>query len=141
MAQQAASAFIEVLALFGPRLSLPQWQRFVILAVGWTLTTGRHAVTQSLIETGVSGKLHHEAFHRLLSLASWQLDPLGHFLFLSLHRFFNLELRFVLDDTFSPKKGPRIYGIACHLHPQSSQLRLRPPPPAVIATSSSVTAG
>src|SRR4051794_20571597 len=115
MAPTAAWAFIEVLALFGPALSFQQWQRFVILSVGWTLTTGRYAITQALVETGVSGKRHHEAFHRLFSHGSWSPDALGHLLFCMVRRVFQPSLSFVIDDSLAPKKGPHIFGIACHV--------------------------
>lgn len=121
MAQQAAWSFIHAFALFGLGFHSPvQWKRFVLLAAGWILTTGRLAVTQALLETNVAGRMHHEAFHRFFSRGGWSPDQLGHLLFVAARRAFGGRLALVIDDTIARKKGPHVYGIASHLDPVTS---------------------
>jgi hypothetical protein len=43
-----------------------------------------HAVTKSLVASGVSGRRHHAAFHRFFSHARWSLDELGRLLLVPL---------------------------------------------------------
>jgi hypothetical protein len=125
MAQQEAWSLLSTFALYVVDLTPSQWQRFVLIAAGWILTTGRHAITQALVETDVAGKLHHEAFHRLFSRGVWSPDKLGHVLFVALRRTFGGRLALVIDDTLARKKGPHVFGIANHLDPVTSTRKHR----------------
>ena len=100
-----------------PVFTRPGFDNLLVIFVGWILTTGDHAVTQSLVATSVAGRRHHEAFHRFFSRGTWQLDELG-------RRVFELVLKLVpdgsplraaVDDTLAPKKGPQVFGIGSHL--------------------------
>src|SRR5262245_41215608 len=88
------------------RLALPKpgFRNLLVILVGWIQTTGRHAVTQSLVATGVAGRRHHEAFHRFFSRGTWNPDRLGYWLFARVRRMFDLDqhgLRVVVDDTLA----------------------------------------
>jgi len=101
-----------------------------VIFAGWVLTTGRHAVTESLVATGVAGRRHHEAFHRFFSRGAWEPDQLAHRLFDKVRRVFQLDerergLRVVVDDTLTPKKGPHVFGIGSHLDPVRSTRAFR----------------
>jgi hypothetical protein len=92
------------------------------------LTTGRHAVTESLVTTRVAGRRHHEAFHRFFSRGTWDPDELARGLFDKIRRVFHLDehgLQIVVDDTLAPKKGPRVFGIGSHLDPVRSTRAFR----------------
>jgi len=121
-------AFLDWLRTYRGALTRPGFQNLLVIAVGWVQTTGRHAVTQSLVGTGVAGRRHHEAFHRFFSRGTWQADRLGFWLFERVRRVLDLErhgLRVVLDDTVAAKKGPHVFGIGCHLDAVRSTKRFR----------------
>ena len=50
-----------------PGLTAPGFANFVVIAAGWVLTHGVHAVTEALVCTQVASQRHHEAFHRFFS--------------------------------------------------------------------------
>ena len=81
-------------------MSRPSYFHLVVVAAGWVLTQGTHAITETLVVTGVSGVMHHEAFHRFFSRASWDADDLGHALFRQLRPLTD-GVRVVLDDTLA----------------------------------------
>jgi len=112
---------LEGLEVFRPGLTRPGFDNFVILFCGWVLTMGQHAVTQALVATRVSGRRHHEAFHRFFSRGAWDPDSLGFWLWLKLERLIpDGAIAVVLDDTLASKKGPHIFGIGSHLDPVRS---------------------
>lgn len=97
-------------------LTQPGFNNFVVIACGWILTQGTHAVTEALVTTDVARRRHHEAFHRFFSRGSWSPDLLGRLLFRRLARtLIDGAVRIVLDDTVAPKKGPHVFGIGSHL--------------------------
>jgi len=117
---------LSILEETGTSLTRPGLANFVIIAVGWLQTFGVHAVTQALVVTGVAGKRHHEAFHRFFSRGAWDPDELGRCLFLRLQRWLgDRSVRISIDDTVTPKKGPRVFGIASHLDAVRSTKRRR----------------
>ncbi len=91
------------------------------------LSTGLRAVTESLVATGVSGVVHHEAFHRFFSRAHWCADEMGRQLF----RFIvaclggGEAIVVALDDTLAPKKGENVYGLGTHIDPVRSTRKHR----------------
>lgn len=112
------SRLLEILSIYRPVFSAPCFDRFVLVALGWLLTPHAHAITAALVVTGVSGQLHHAAFHRLFSRASWNADLLGFYLLEAAKPLLPPEsepLRVVLDDTLSKHKGPQIWGLGRHL--------------------------
>jgi hypothetical protein len=109
-------SFLSVLEAFRIALSAPSYANMVVVACGWVLTRGTHAVTEALVVTGVAGRRHHEAFHRFFSRGTWEPDRLGYWLFERLQRFLgDGAVQVVVDDTLAPKKGARVFGIGSHL--------------------------
>jgi hypothetical protein len=102
---------------FGPCLTAPGLANFVVIASGWLLTQGTHAVTEALVMTDVATRCHHEAFHRFFSRGTWSPDRLGHWLFWRIRDALCDAgvVRVVVDDTLATKKGPHVFGIGCHL--------------------------
>jgi hypothetical protein len=98
----------------------------LVVACGWILTQGPHAVTEALVVTGVSGRRHHEAFHRFFSRGTWDPDVLGYWLFRRLEPFIgDGAVQVAIDDTLAPKKGPHVFGIGSHLDAVRSTRRHR----------------
>lgn len=118
MARRSVLALLSWLEALGPGLTKPGLCNAIIIACGWILTRGKHAVTQALVETGVSGRVHHERFHRFFSRGAWSPDDLGKLVFAKI-----IELRvepdkpieLLLDDTLSKHRGPKIFGLDAHL--------------------------
>jgi hypothetical protein len=109
-------SFFGVLEAFRIVLTGPSYANMVVVACGWVLTQGPHAVTEALVRTEVAGRRHHEAFHRFFSRGTWDPDRMGLWMFRRLEPFLTNEtLRVVLDDTLAPKKGPRVFGIGTHI--------------------------
>ena len=102
---------------FGPCLTAPGLANFVVIASGWLLTQGTHAVTEALVMTDVAARCHHEAFHRFFSRGTWSPDLLGRWLFWRIRDVLcDADIvRVVIDDTLAAKKGPHVFGIGCHL--------------------------
>lgn len=119
MGHSHARALIACLQVFRWTMSRPSYFHLVVVAAGWVLTQGTHAITETLVVTGVSGVMHHEAFHRFFSRARWDADDLGHALFRQL-RALTDGVRVVLDDTLAAKKGPEVFGLGVHVDPVRS---------------------
>jgi hypothetical protein len=112
----AFTSFLGVLEAFRIVLTSPSYANLLVVACGWVLTQGSHAVTEALVMTGVAGRRHHEAFHRFFSRGTWDPDRMGYWMFQRLLPSLGSgTLRIVLDDTLAPKKGPRVFGIGNHL--------------------------
>jgi hypothetical protein len=98
-------------------LTRPGFANFVVIASGWILTHGMHAVTEALVTTSVAARRHHEAFHRFFSRGTWSPDAIGRWVFWRITDVLGETdvVRIVLDDTLAPKKGPHVFGIGSHL--------------------------
>ena len=103
------------LEVLRPALTRPGFANLMVIFAGWVRTTGPHAVTAALVATGVSGRRHHEAFHRFFSRGTWEPDELGRLLFARLLAHLGGDVRVVIDDTLAAKKGPHVFGLGCHL--------------------------
>ena len=120
------ASFLGVLEVFRIALTRPSFTNMLVVACGWILTQGPHAVTEALVMTGVAGRRHHEAFHRFFSRGTWEPDELGLWLFRRLEPFVGEgALRIAIDDTVAPKKGPHVFGISTHIDPVRSTRRFR----------------
>jgi hypothetical protein len=125
MAPSPLTTFLLILQPFRETLTRPAFAHLLVLFAGWVLSFGRHSITASLLAAGVSASLHHEAFHRFFSRGTWHPDQLACRFFLSfllplLKK--DAPLRFVLDDTFCPHQGPKIFAVSFHRDPvRSSQ--------------------
>jgi hypothetical protein len=121
-------SLLDCLQVYRPALTKPGFENLKVIFAGWVLTTGRHAVTQSLVATSVAGRRHHEAFHRFFSRGAWRPDHLGFWLFYKVRRVFRLDelgVRVAIDDTLAPKKGPHVFGIGSHIDPVRSTRAFR----------------
>ncbi len=103
-------------ATFRFGLTRPGFANFVVIATGWILTQGTHAVAEALVMTDVAVRRHHEAFHRFFSRGSWRPDTLGRLLFTRIvDTLVEDVVRVVIDDAVASKKGPHVFGIGSHL--------------------------
>ncbi len=127
MAQIGLRTLFGILEVLRPVLTRPGFENLVVVFGGWVLTMGTHAVTAALVATAVAGRRHHEAFHRFFSRGTWKPDEWGHRL-LRVAQCLVRDggpLRFAIDDTLAPKKGPQVFGIGSHLDPVRSTRRHR----------------
>ena len=108
-----------------PAVTQPSFQNLLVIAAGWLLTRGRHAVTESLVQTRVAGVRSHEIFHRFFSRASWAIDDMGKLVFLAVRAISGGGVRVVVDDTVARKKGQDVYGLGCHLDASRSTRRFK----------------
>lgn len=115
MTAPSLNTLLSILLLVSPAFTRPSFRRFLTLFAGWVRTSGVHAVTESLVVAGVSGTLHHAAFHRFFSRARWCLDEVGRLLLLKLVALAPGPLRLVLDDTLCTHKGPKVFGLGVHV--------------------------
>jgi len=117
MAIDALQSLLLVLEAARPALTAPGFVNFRVLFAGWVLTEGRHAVTEALVQTGVAGRRHHEAFHRFFSRGTWSPDELGALVFRNILAVLppDAPLFVAVDDTLAPRKGPEVFGIGSHL--------------------------
>lgn len=116
MALDPLRTLLDLLEVLRPALTAPSFANLFVIFAGWVQTSGPHAVTEALVVTGVSSRRHHEAFHRFFSRGTWSPDELGRLVFVRLVPLCgDSPLRGALDDTLTPKKGPHIFGLGCHI--------------------------
>jgi hypothetical protein len=111
----ATAALLGVLDVLRPAFSVPSFGNLVVLFAGWVLTGGRHAITEALVVSQVSGRRHHAAFHGFFARAAWSVDELGLRFAEKLAAMFDGPLLAAIDDTLASKKGPKVFGIGCHV--------------------------
>ncbi len=70
------SSFAVVLQELAVVMTVPSFRNFVTILAGWVFAR-RRTITGILTASGIAGKRHHSAFHRLFAEASWALDALG----------------------------------------------------------------
>jgi len=115
MTAPSLNTLLSTLLLVSPAFTHPSFRRFLTLFAGWVCTRGTHAVTESLVEAGVSGTQHHAAFHRFFSRARWCVDAVGRLVLLRLVALVPGPVRLVLDDTLCAHKGPQLFGLGVHV--------------------------
>lgn len=122
MAHPLLGTLLASLQVFRSSLTRPGYEKLLVLFIGWVRTAGTHAVTETLVVTGVAGKRHHEAFHRFFSRGTWSPDSFGLWLFYRIRQWLDPEapIRIVIDDTVAPKKGPHVFGLGSHIDPVRS---------------------
>lgn len=103
----------------------PSFFRFAVLFAGWVRSTGLHAVSEALVQSGVSGKRHHSAFHRFFAEARWSPDELGRLLLQQISALSPGRLGVLIDDTLCTHKGPKVFGLGSHLDPVRSTRAVR----------------
>lgn len=106
-----------VLEVLRPAFTPASFALLVVLFDGWVCTPGRHAITEALVTAGVAATRDHTAFHRFFSRGTWEPDAVGHALFRALLAVLDatVPVGLVIDDTLAHHKGPKIFGLGCHL--------------------------
>lgn len=127
MAYDVLRTLLDCMEVVRPALTQPGLRNGLIIMVGWILTNGRHAVTEALVATDVASRRHHEAFHRFFSRGTWNPDDIGRLLFQRLLTLLHEGdvIRGAIDDTLAEKRGPKVFGIACHIDPVRSTKALK----------------
>lgn len=122
MAHVGLATLLAFLEVFHTTLTQPSFENMRVVFIGWVLTPGRHAVTEALVRTGVSGRRHHAAFHRFFSRAKWNPEEMGRLLFLAALWLVGPKepIRIAADDTLAKKRGTEVFGIGTHLDAVSS---------------------
>lgn len=122
MAHPLFPTLLASLEAFRISLTRPSFEKLLVLFIGWVRTAGTHAVTETLVVTGVAGKRHHEAYHRFFSRGTWSPDSFGLWLFGRIDRLLVPDgpIRVAIDDTLAPKKGPHVFGLGSHIDPVRS---------------------
>lgn len=111
------ASFVDLVQPLSFAMSTPVFCRFMILLTGWIFAP-RRTVTGMLVAAGVSGTLHHAAFHRVFSKARWSLDQLGLIVFLLLKRLLpEGTVKLSLDDSEAHKRGLKVFGVGMHHDP------------------------
>jgi DDE superfamily endonuclease len=121
------ATFVDVLSSCRPHFTAPTFFRFLLLSAGWILAgEPRRCVTEALVVTQVSGRLHWQAFHRFFSRATWSVDSLGKTLLALLSPLCEAGwIDVALDDTLAPKKGRHVFGASMHVEPVRSTRQRR----------------
>lgn len=124
MTRQLVSTLVGLFEQVAPAFTRPSFRNALVVFLGWVQICGGHAVTGALVAAGVSGRRHHEAFHRLFSRNKWSRDELGRLLFRSIMSLWpGAVVDVVVDDTLARKNGPKIFGLGTHIDPVQSTLK------------------
>ena len=108
----AISTWTVLIQQFFPVFTAPGAQIFLSLVCGWVLCTGRHTVTGILPFADPQGQHAHDAFHRFLPDARWDMDALWKLLTLVLVKIFAPSglIELDLDDTLFHRCGRKVCG-------------------------------
>jgi hypothetical protein len=97
---------------FSSAFTAPTAEIFLALLSGWVLCTGRRTITGMIPFADPEGRHAHDAFHRFLPKARWQMDTLWKLLTILLVQTFaprgTIELD--LDDTLFHRWGRKVCG-------------------------------
>ena len=106
------STWTELLQQFFPIFTAPGAEIFVRLMTGWVLCTTRRTVTGMLPFADPSGLRAHDAYHRFLPDARWDMSMLWHILANLLIQSFCRTgvITLALDDTLFHRSGRRVDG-------------------------------
>lgn len=117
MAPDVLRTLLAAVEVLRPAFTAPGFSNLLVVFVGWVRTRGTHAITQTLVETGVAGRRDHTAYHRLFSRGAWSPDFVGALLFRALLKLLpdGAPVRTVVDDTVAAKKGPKVFGLGSHI--------------------------
>jgi hypothetical protein len=90
----------------------PGAEIFLALVFGWVLCTGRHTITGILAFADPMDRHAHDAFHRFLPDARWEMDGLWRLLPLLLVKTFASSgvIELDLDDTLFHRCGRKVSG-------------------------------
>lgn len=112
-----AASFAVILQELAVVMTVPSFENLVTVLTGWIFAR-RRTITGMLTATGVAGKRHHSAFHRLFAQARWSLDALGLAVFRVLEPLLPTDTIFLaIDDTLARKRGLKTFGVGMHHDP------------------------
>jgi hypothetical protein len=110
-------SFVIVLQELAIVMTAPSFENFVTVLTGWVFAR-RRTITGMLTATGIAGKRHHSAFHRLFAQARWSVDALGLAVFRLLQPLLPTDTIFLaIDDTLARKRGLKTFGVGMHHDP------------------------
>jgi hypothetical protein len=106
------STWTVLIQQFFPAFTAPGAQIFLALATGWVLCTGRRTLTGILPFADPHRRHAHDAFHRFLPDARWNMDALWKLLTLLLVKTFAASgvIELDLDDTLFHRCGRKVTG-------------------------------
>lgn len=106
------STWTALIQQFFPVFTAPGAQIFLALVTGWVLCTGRRTITGILPFADPVGRHAHDAFHRFLPDAHWDMDALWRLLTVLLVKTFAASGRIELDldDTLFHRCGRKVQG-------------------------------
>ena len=104
-------SFVALVQPLSVAMTAPTFRSFVTILTGWLLARHR-TLTGMLVATGVAGRRHHAAFHRVFSAARWSIDALGLAVFDLIEATVGLPatIWLTLDDTHNRKRGTKVFG-------------------------------
>jgi hypothetical protein len=108
----SVSTWTALIQQFFPVFTAPGAQIFLALVTGWVLCTGRHTITSILPFADPAGQHAHDAFHRFLPDARWDMDALWKLLTVLLVQTFAASgvVELDLDDTLFHRCGRKVCG-------------------------------
>jgi hypothetical protein len=106
------STWAALIQQFFPAFTAPGAQIFLALVTGWVLCTGRHTITGMVPFADPAGRHAHDAFHRFLPDARWDMDALWKLLTVLLVQAFAASgvIELDLDDTVFHRWGRQVAG-------------------------------
>lgn len=119
---QIPSAAKPLLLKFSFAFTHPTFQRWLILLMAATLTTGRRTVLNLLRTAQTLAPGHPSSYHRVLSKRRWSLWPLARALagFVIERWVPEGPIALAGDDTVDEHRGKTVYGKGCHRDPVRS---------------------
>jgi hypothetical protein len=106
------STWTTLIRQFFPVFTAPGAEIFLALICGWVLCTGRHTITGILAFVDLMDRHAHDAFHRFLPDAHWEMDALWKLLTVLLVKTFAAAgvIELDLDDTLLHRCGRKVCG-------------------------------
>lgn len=110
----SVSTWTVLIRQFFPVFAAPGTQIFLALVTGRVLCTGRHTITGIPPFADPVGQHAHDAFHRFLPDAHWDMDALWKLLTALLVKTFAASgvIELDLDDTLFHRCGRKVHGVA-----------------------------
>src|SRR3954454_24321193 len=111
-----------LLGQFAPVFLQPTYQRFLVLIVAATLTTGRRTVSNLLRTVTGLAPGDPSSYHRVLSKRRWSSLRLARLLatFILDHFVADGPVSLAGDDTVAEHRGAKVHGKGCHRDPVRS---------------------
>src|SRR5260221_13040350 len=104
---EVTQSFHFLLSEFQCVFTVPSFQTFLPLMIGWVLTHRRRFITDLIWSSGCTRKGHHSRYHRFFSHAAWNLDALSYVLAKLMISVFAPTglIELAGDDTLCRKRG------------------------------------